>query len=361
MKEENLMQILGRRLMKLAVKNKNIVVIAADSELAMGLRTFSEVFPERFFNVGCANGNVIGLAAGLVAVGKLPFVCMPSMRMIGGAWNQIRNLLCCSNLNVKLIGGFAGIGVGQGGAMKQMLEDIALMRSLANMKVVVPADSMDLDAALLAMVNDYGPTYMRIPQEFNYQELMKDGFNLVGEEQEMEDSQAVAAMNDANILTNQDEVSVLDFKVSRLSAIPRRPVREFSFGGSKTLKAGADLVVFACGYWVALAMVLAEKLEKEKSICVTVVNMYSLKPIDEGKIIHLALGHSRMVSLEDHSVIGGLGSAIIDVLNSRGVNKKIVRIGMKDCFGESGRVGPLFRKYQLDLDSVFQKLVELVG
>ncbi|MBU1954362.1 transketolase family protein, partial [Patescibacteria group bacterium] len=276
-------------------KYKNFVVCSANTAVPLGMQNFIRSFPERHFNFGNAGRAMIGAAAGFAARGKIPFLCSYAIPASGHGWDLIRNYLCNARMNVKIVGISCGILNSQEGAVNQALEDLAIMRSIPNMKVVCPADATEARKAVEVMMLDYGPTYLRLmhlPLPNLYDENYK-----------------------------------------------------FVFGKGSIYKSGTDVCIFAIGTTVHTALDAAEILERSGKSTM-VVNMSSLSPIDEDLIVECAKAVSHVVTVEDHQITGGLGGAVCEVLAAN-YPMKVLRLGM-DGFGESGKVDDLFRKYQLD-------------
>ena len=244
-------------------------------------------------------------AMGFVVRGNVPVILSSAATLMKG-WEQIRNNICFSNLNVKIIGGHAGLSAAEEGVGFQSLEDLALMRVLPNMKVIAPADYGEAVSAFEEMLLDYGPVYVRLPK---------------------------------------GELPVIS-----------RPDYEFKFGKAEVVLEGKDVVLFACGSMVDVGLQVARKL-KEKGLKVAVVSMPSVKPLDEDLVVEMAEGARFCVTLEDHSVIGGLGDAVGAVMVSEGVGP-LLKLGIDDRFCESGAVGDLYKKYGLDVDGVVEKVLD---
>jgi len=311
----------GEALVKLGAKYKNVVVLDADLSSSVQTGAFAKEFPNRHFNMGIAEQNMVATAAGFATRGKLPFACSFSVFATGRAWEIVRNAVCYPNLNVKIVGSHAGIMTGEDGASHQALEDLAIMRVLPNMKVVCPADHYEALSVMETLMNDYGPTYLRI---------------------------------------NRQATEVIYTVSGNGSA-------EFKFGkadvlfGAEFLKDGdeADVCIFAIGSLVSSSLKAAQKL-KEEGKKVMVVNMSSLKPMDEKTVLECAANAKICVTAEDHSILGGLGGAVAEILAENGIGVKLVRIGMHDKFGESGKSGDLYKKYGFDTDGVYKTLRDLV-
>lgn len=295
-------------IIRLGGKYKNFVVLDANLSTVMGTRSFAEHFPDRHFNFGNGVSNMIGAASGFTVRGKVPFVCSFAVSATGHSWDQIRNYLCIPNLNVKIIGAYSGILSGEEGAFQQALEDVSIMRSIPNMKVICPADMVEAKKMLEVMMTDYGPTYLRL-------------YNV-----------PLPEIYDENY--------------------------EFEFGKGHVYKEGNEICIFAVGSTVHTAIDAAEILEREGH-SVQIVNMSSIKPIDEDLIIECAKSFKHLVTVEDHNVIGGLGSAVAEVLTSH-QPAKLLRLGM-ESFGESGKVDDLYKKYGLDGVGIAESIKEWVS
>jgi transketolase len=284
-------------------KFRNVVLLAANSATAAGLSNFARAYPERFFNFGNATDTMIGAAAGFTARGKIPFICTYALAATGKSWDQIRNYICAANINVKIIGTHAGLLRAEEGALHQALEDVAIMRALPNMKVICPADAEETKRAVESMIMDYGPTYLR--------------------------------------LANQPLPELYDDQ------------HKFVFGKGNIYKHGTDLCIFASGTGLHTALEAANILERD-GVSTMVINMASIKPIDSNLIVECARQIPNLVTVEDHNVVGGLGSAVAEVLCAR-YPAKLLRIGMEG-FGESGKVDDLFRKYGMDAGGIAEKV-----
>jgi transketolase len=258
---------------------------------------FAKEFPERFFNVGISEQDLICEAAGLSLTGKIPFLSAYSIFATGRAWDQIRNTVCYSNLNVKIVGTHAGLLVGPDGATHQALEDIAIMRVIPRMKVIVPCDYIEAKKATAALAKDIGPAFLRLGRE------------------------------NTPILTDENT--------------------PFEIGKAITMKEGNDVTIFACGVMVSEALKAAEILEHEH-ISVEVVNIHTIKPIDREAIMKSAKKTGAVVTAEEHQKMGGMGSAVLEVLaTSADMFIPVNMIGMEDKFGESGIPYGLLAEYGL--------------
>jgi transketolase len=294
----------GEAIAKFGGRHKNVVVL--DADLAGSLKTgkFSKLYPDRHFNFGIAEANMVNSAAGMSLRGKIPFACSFAVFVTGRPWEHIRNSICYPNLNVKLVGSHAGIMTGEDGATHQALEDIAIMRALPNMKVICPADAVEAYMAIEEVIKDFGPTYIRLGR------------------------------SGVPVLYDQDH--------------------KFRIGYGDILKFGDDICLIATGSMVSTCMEVAKILEKD-GVQSMVVNISTIKPIDKKLIIDCAKKTKMVVTAEDHNIIGGLGSAVMEVL-SENYPVKVHRIGMEDKFGESGKTADLYKKYALDAEGVLDKV-----
>ncbi|BBB33662.1 transketolase [Thermotomaculum hydrothermale] len=296
----------GETLVKLGKENENIVVLDADLSGSTKTAMFAKEFPERFFNMGIAEQDMIATASGLATVGKIPFASSFAMFATGRAWEIVRQAVCLGNKNVKICATHGGITVGEDGATHQALEDIALMRVLPNMSVIVPADYYEAKKAVEFAAEYKGPVYIRMTRS------------------------ATPVIFDENY--------------------------SFDYGKVRVLKEGSDITVFACGVMVAESLKAAELLE-EKGISAKVVNVSTIKPIDVEGIVNAVSDTKLAVTVEEHNIIGGLGGAISEVL-SENYPVKIKRIGMEDKFGRSGKAGDLLVYFGLDGNSIAKKIEE---
>ena len=295
----------GKALAALANTNENVVVLDADLSKSTKTADFKAVAPERFFNMGIAEGNMMGVAAGLSTCGKVPFVSTFAMFAAGRAFEQIRNSICYPKLNVKVCATHAGLTVGEDGASHQAIEDISLMRSVPNMVVINPADDIETEAAIKAVAEMEGPCYVRLGR------------------------MAVSRVNDEENYN-------------------------FVIGKGITLAEGNDVAIIATGIMVEAALEAKEELAKE-GINARVINIHTIKPIDEELIIKAAKETGVIVTAEEHSVIGGLGSAVAEVV-SENCPVPVLRVGVKDTFGESGKPNELLEKYGLTSKDIINKV-----
>lgn len=307
MKEEKKIatrQSYGEALAELGKKNENIVVLDADLSSATKTNIFAEKFPDRFINVGIAEQNLMGIAAGLAAYGKVPFVSTFAIFAAGRAYDQIRNSICYPKLNVKICATHAGLTVGEDGATHQMLEDLSLMRTLPNMTVISPSDDTQTRWAIEAASKLDGPVYVRL------------------------------ARMATPVIYNENQT--------------------FEIGKMLQLGNGTDATVFATGVAVAESLKAQEELEKE-GINIRVIDVHTIKPIDREMIIKCAKETKKIITIEDHSVIGGLGSSICEVLAEE-YPTKVMRMGMKDRFGKSGKAEQLLKYFKIDSEAIIEEI-----
>ena len=299
----------GKALKSLAETNKNVVVLDADLSKSTKTAEFKSVAADRFFNMGIAEANMMGVAAGMSTCGKIPYVCTFAMFAAGRAFEQIRNSICYPNLNVKICATHAGLTVGEDGATHQAIEDLSLMRSIPNMTVINPADDIETQAAIKAIADYQGPCYVRLGR------------------------MAVANVNDEN-----------NYK--------------FEIGKGVKLADGKDITIIATGIMVEAALE-AKKILAEDGIEAGVINIHTLKPIDKDIIINAAKETGAIVTAEEHSIIGGLGSAVMEVV-SENYPVPVLRVGVKDVFGESGKPQELLEKYGLTAKDIANKVKEAI-
>ena len=296
-------------MIELGKVNEDIVVLDADLAEATRSGKFAEVFPERFIDCGIAEANMMGVAAGLAAAGKVPFASSFAMFAAGRAYEQVRNSIGYPHLNVKIGASHAGISVGEDGATHQCNEDIALMRSIPGMVVINPSDYIEGRAAVRAAYEHDGPVYMRFGRL------------------------AVPVIND-------------------------RPDYKFELGKGVVLREGKDVTIIATGLPVNNCLEAAEKLAAD-GIDAKVINIHTIKPLDEELVAAAAMETGKVVTVEEHSVIGGLGSAVCDVICEK-APARVLKIGINDVFGESGPALELIKKYGLDTDSIYEKVKAFV-
>lgn len=297
-------QSYGEALLELGRKNENVVVLDADLAGATKTNIFAKEIPERFFDMGIAEQDMIATAAGFATCGKIPFASTFAVFATGRVYDQIRNSICYPNLNVKICATHCGITVGEDGATHQMLEDINLMRGLPNMTVISPADDSEAKWAVEEAARINGPVYIRFGRA------------------------ATPVIYDENY--------------------------KFELGKAIQFGEGTDATVFATGIMVAESLRAKEELEKE-GINIRVVDIHTIKPIDKDIIIKSAKETKKLISIEEHSIIGGLGTAISEVLVEN-YPAKLTRMGMKDCFGKSGKAQELLEYFGLTSKEIIEEV-----
>lgn len=295
----------GKALVELAKNNKDVVVLDADLSKSTKTAEFQKVAPERFFDMGIAEANMMGVAAGMSTCGKIPFVSSFAMFAAGRAFEQIRNSICYPKLNVKICATHAGLTVGEDGATHQSVEDLSLMRSIPNMTVINPSDDVETMAAINAVANMQGPCYVRLGR------------------------MAVDTVN-ANA----------DYK--------------FEIGRGIQLSNGDDVTIIATGIMVQAALEAKDILKKE-GINARVINIHTLKPIDKEIILKAAKETGVIVTAEEHSIIGGLGSAVSEVVCEE-MPVAVLKVGINDVFGESGKPADLLKAYGLTANDIVSKV-----
>ena len=299
----------GNALVELGATCPDLVVLDADLSGATKTGVFKKAFPERHINCGIAEGNMMTVAAGIATTGKVPFASSFAMFAAGRAFEQVRNSIGYPHLNVKIGATHAGISVGEDGATHQCNEDIALMRAIPGMVVINPADDIEAKAAVKAAYEYVGPVYLRFGRL------------------------AVPVINDN-----------ADYK--------------FEIGKGIVLREGKDVAIIATGLEVGESLAAAEMLAAD-GIDAKVINIHTIKPLDEELVIAAAKETGKVVTVEEHSVIGGLGSAVAEVLSEKAPTK-MLKIGVNDTFGESGPAVALIKKYGLDAERIYKKVKEFV-
>lgn len=295
----------GNALAELGTEYENLVVLDADLAAATKTGIFKKAFPDRHIDCGIAECNMMGIAAGLATTGKIPFASSFAMFAAGRAFEQVRNSIGYPKLNVKIGATHAGISVGEDGATHQCNEDIALMRTIPGMVVINPADDIEAKAAVRAAIEHEGPVYLRFGRL------------------------AVPVINDT-------------------------PDYKFELGKGVVLREGKDVTIIATGLPVSECLAAADKLAAD-GIDAKVINIHTIKPLDEDLVVKAAKETGKVVTVEEHSVIGGLGSAVCDVLSEK-CPTQVMKIGINDTFGESGPAVELVKKYGLDADSIYEKV-----
>ena len=295
----------GNALAELGKEKADLVVLDADLAGATKTGIFKKAFPDRFTDCGIAEANMTGIAAGLSTCGKVPFISTFAMFAAGRAYEQVRNSIGYPHLNVKIGATHAGVSVGEDGATHQCIEDLALMREIPGMVVINPCDDVEARAAVKAAYDYVGPVYLRFGRL------------------------PIPVLN--------DEASY-----------------KFEIGKGVVLKEGKDLTIFATGLCVSESLDAAKKLAEE-GIDAKVVNIHTIKPLDEELVVKCALETGKVVTVEEHSTIGGLGSAVCDTLSQKAPTK-VMKIGVEDVFGESGTGAELIHKFGLDAEGIYTKV-----
>ncbi len=301
-------QSFGEELANIGEKNDQIVVLDADLSSATKTNIFAKKFPNRFFDMGIAEQNMIGTAAGLATCGKIPFVSTFAMFAAGRGYDQIRNSICYPKLNVKICATHAGITVGEDGATHQMLEDISLMRTIPNMTVMCTSDDAQTRWAINEISKFDGPVYLRL---------------------------------------------------CRLATPKIYENEKFEIGKGVQLGEGTDATIIATGVVVPKAIEAMEILQA-KGINIRVIDMHTIKPIDKEIIVKSAKETKNIITIEDHSIIGGLGSAVCEVL-AENYPKKVYRMGIKDEFGKSGKAEDLLKYFKIDKDSIAEFIEKIIN
>ena len=298
-------QSYGEELAKLGEENEKIVVLDADLSTATKTEIFAKEFPDRFINVGIAEQNLMGISAGLSTFGKIPYASTFAIFAAGRAYEQIRNSIAYPKLNVKIVATHAGITVGEDGATHQMIEDIGLMRGLPNMTVMCTSDDIQTKWAVKEISKIDGPVYLRLSR------------------------MATPIIYDVDT--------------------------KFEIGKGVQIGEGTDASIIATGVTVSEALI-AKKILKENGLDVRVIDIHTIKPIDKELIVKSAKETKRIITVEDHNIIGGLGTAVCDVLSEE-YPTKVEKMGVPDCFGRSGKADELLRYYKIDSAAIVNKLM----
>lgn len=300
--------VYGKTLVELGEINKDIVVLDADLSSSTRTALFAKEFPERFFNFGVAEQNMMATAAGLASCGKTVFVSTFAIFATGRAWDQVRNSVAYSNFNVKIVATHAGISVGPDGASHQALEDIALMRVIPNMNIVVPADAPQTAEAIMAAVHTQGPFYIRL---------------------------------------GRPKVPTIENK------------GEFKLGVAQTLTEGNDVAVVACGIMVSEALAAVKNL-LAKGVKARLINTHSIRPFDNNTILKAAEETRGIVVCEEHTVVGGLASCVDEVV-AENCPTRIVRLGIKNRYGQSGEPAQLMKEYNLTASDIEKAALSILN
>lgn len=304
-------EIYGRTLTELAAEHDDVVGLSADLAKSTKIGLLGEKFPDRFFNVGIAEQNMMGIAAGLAAAGYTPFVSTFAAFAAMRACEQVRTDLCYGNANVKIIATHTGTSFGQAGTTHHCTEDIAIMRSFARMVVLNPSDGMSTAQAVEAAYDHEGPVYIRINRGFD-------------------------------------------------QPVYDEPIKDFAIGKSNTLREGTDLTIIACGAGVWRAVQAADILKNEDGLSIRVIDMYSLKPIDEEAILSAVKETRRILTVEDHNIIGGLGSAVGDVAATGGKGFSFQKLGIPDTYSIIGQPEDIISHYGFDENGIVDKVRDMM-
>lgn len=299
--------VYGKTLIELGRQNKDIVVLDADLSCSTRTNLFAREFPERFFNFGVAEQNMMAASAGLASCGKIVFVSTFAIFATGRAWDQVRNTVSYNNFNIKIVATHAGISVGPDGASHQALEDIALMRVIPNMNIIVPCDGPQTRDAIITAVNTKGPFYIRL---------------------------------------GRPKVATIENK------------GEFKLGRAQVLKDGTDVTIIACGIMVAEALAAAANL-LQKGVKARVINVHSIRPQDAETILKAARETKAIVVCEEHTVIGGLASSVQEVV-AENYPVKVACLGIKNRFGQSGEPAELLKEYNLAASDIEKAALNLI-
>jgi transketolase len=301
----------GDTLVELGKNNRNIVCVGGDTTESVKTKKFGDHYPDRLFNIGIAEANLVSVAAGLAIAGKIAFASTYAAFLPGRCLDQIRNTICYPNLNVKLIVSHAGLTVGPDGASHQQIEDFSTMRAIPNMRVIIPADAVSVRHLIRTIASTSGPFYVRL------------------------------ARPSSEIIYVEDEIS-------------------FNIGKGNILRDGSDATIISCGLMVIRALNAADILERDEGISCRVIDMFSIKPIDKDLITKSSKETGAIVTAEEHNIIGGLGSAVAEVI-AENYPVPMRRVGIGDTFGESARdeeIDLLLEKYGLTAREITQAVIE---
>ena len=302
----------GGALVELGSKDPNIVCVGADTTDSLKTKIFGDKFPSRLYNVGIAEANLVSIAAGLAIAGKVVFASTYAAFLPGRCLDQIRNSICYPFLNVKLVVSHAGLTVGPDGASHQQIEDISTMRTIPNMRVLVPSDSVSVKNLIPLLSSTPGPFFMRLTRPSN-SNIYEDSFD------------------------------------------------QFDLGKGNVIKDGSDVTLIACGLMVLKALEAGQTLEKEYGVSCRIIDMYSIKPIDVELVYRAAIDTGALVTIEEHNIIGGLGSAVCEV-TAENHPVPVQRMGVADVFGESAReteIESLLSKYHLSSDHIVESVLKI--
>jgi transketolase len=302
----------GKSLVKLAKLNQDIVVLDADLSSSTQTKFFAKEFPERFFNMGIAEANMVSTAAGLAKAGKIPFVSSFAMFATGRAWEQVRNSVAHNHANVKICATHAGLTVGEDGASHQIIEDIALMKSIPGMVVIVPADAKETEKVMQAVTAYHGPVYVRLGRS------------------------ALPVLFDDKY--------------------------DFQIGKANVINTGEDLTIMACGIMVSAAVEAAKILKEKHNKSIEIINIASIKPLDTETIVNSALKTRNIIVAEEHNIWGGLGDSVASALLENCSEKlNFKRLGVNDSFGQSGKAEDLLVHYGLTAENLVKLSLEMLS
>ena len=301
-------EVYGKTLVEIGKDSKDIVVLDADLSGSTKTKLFGRVYPERFFNFGVAEQNMMATAAGLASCGKVVFASTFAMFATGRAWDQVRNTICYNRFNIKIIATHAGVSVGPDGASHQAIEDISLMRSIPNMKIIVPCDGPETKDAVIAALKTEGPFYVRLGR-------------------------------------------------AKVPTIEKK--KPFKLGKSYLLTEGRDVSIIACGVMV-LEAIKAEEILRKEGITARVINMHTLRPLDSETIVQCASQTKGVVTCEEHSITGGLFSAVSEVVCKESPTR-VLPVGIKNRYGQSGEPADLFKEYNLTCDDIISAVKEILS
>ena len=308
----------GEGLKAAGERDKRVVALCGDLTESTRMSVFLEAFPERFVQVGVAEQNMSGVASGMAAMGKIPFMASYAMFSPGRNWEQVRTTICYNNANVKIIGSHAGVSVGPDGATHQAIEDIAITRVIPNMTVLVPCDSIEAKKATLAAAEHVGPVYIRLARE------------------------------KTPVVTTEDT----PFEIGKAQIYMSPKNGEGGENGEKKIG------IIACGTVLYHALLAGKRLNDD-GIGASVMNLATIKPLDEEAILAYAKEHAVIVTVEEHQIAGGMGSVVAELLSERHP-MKVMRVGVRDQFGQSGEPAELIKHYGIDADSIYETAKKLV-
>lgn len=302
----------GKSLVEIGKANKNVVVLDADLSSSTQTKFFAKEFPERFFNMGIAEANMVSTAAGLAKAGKIPFVSSFAMFAAGRAWEQVRNSVAHNHANVKICATHAGLTVGEDGASHQIIEDIALMKSIPGMTVLVPADAKETEKIMQAITAYDGPVYLRLGRA------------------------ALPVLFDDNY--------------------------DFQIGKANVIKEGSDLTIIACGVMVSAAVEAAQILQEKYGKSIELINVASIKPLDVATLVKSAAKTKNIIVAEEHNICGGLGDSVASALLENASEKlNFKRLGVNDSFGQSGKAEELLAHYGLTAENMVRLSLEMLA